>query len=123
MYLKRRGDALSKFGNAHVLHDDSVGPGLGNRRQRLLSFEEFVVENQRIERDEPLHPTSVQRLHHLREFRQPKANLGPGSKMSEPKVYCVSPSFDSRLELRPITRRAHQFGFFPDAFHGALSTI
>src|SRR5215475_12913308 len=117
MYLKRRGDALSKFGNAHVLHDDSVGPGLGNRRQRLLSFEEFMVENQRIERDEPLHPTSMQRLHHLREFCESKANFGPGGKMFEPKIHRVSASFDSRLELWPISRRAHQFGFFPDALH------
>src|SRR5215831_2621562 len=43
--------------------------------------------------------------------------------MFEPKVHRVSPGFDSRLELRPIPRRAHQFGFFPDALHSAISTI
>ena len=46
--------------DADILHDDRVGAGLGDRRQRARGFVQFVVEDQRVEGDVALDAAPVQ---------------------------------------------------------------
>jgi hypothetical protein len=111
VHFKRWDNAPSQLGHPDVLYNDGVCSGLGDGDKGPLRFTEFVVEYQRIERDEPLDATGVQRLHHLREFGQLKADLGPGAEMSEPKIHRIGARLHGGFELRPVAGRAHQFGF------------
>ncbi len=77
---------------------------------RMRGLVEFVVEDQRVEGDVALDAAGVQGAHHLRQFRQRKADLGPRREMLEAEVDRVRAGLDGGVQLRPVAGRAHDFG-------------
>ena len=87
-----RRDLARQRDSRPVLHDDRVGPGLGDRRERAGRGLQFVVEDQRVEGDVALDAAAVQRSHHLRQFGQREANLARAVKCLSPKYTASAPA-------------------------------
>ena len=110
MDLQLGRDLAGQAGDAHILHNDRVGSGLGDRSQRAGSLLKLVVEDQRVESYIALCAALVQVAHHFRQLGERKAYLGPRTKMLQPEVDRISPGLDRGVQLGPVASRTHHFG-------------
>ena len=78
--------------------------GASRRRQ-------LVVEDQRVEGDVTAHGAAVQLAHHVRHLVEREPDLRAGAEVTEAEVDGVGPGLHGGAQLRPVARRAHQFGY------------
>ena len=105
-------DAACQAHNARVLDDQRVGAGFGDRGNRPGGLGQFVLEYQGVEGNEAFHPAGVERAENLGQFGEREADLGSCREVLEAEVDRIGPGFDSGAELRPVSGRTHDLGFW-----------
>lgn len=111
-------DLLGELRDAHILHDDRVGVGFGNAGDGAGGFVELGVEDEGVKGDVAFDAAGVQGAHDVGQFVEVEADFGAGGKGAQPKVDGVGSGFDRGVELRPVARGAHDFGFWVAVYHG-----
>ena len=97
--------------NPHVLHDGGVHAGGNDRTQIIFRINQFILENQRVERGIPFDPATVQKLHEPRQ-----AGCGeivrphPRVEFFEAEINRIRAVFDGGPGALPVARRCKQFG-------------
>ena len=104
-------DLLRQFEDAEVLHDDGVGPGFGDSRQRAGGLLQLMLEDQRVEGDVAFDAAAVEGPHDLGQFVEVESDFGAGGEMLQAEVDGVGAGLDGGVELRPVSGRTHDFGF------------
>ena len=100
--VQARRDFTRELHRGPILHNDRVGARLSDRRQPPRSLVQFVVEDQRVERDVALHAPSMQRAEDLRQLCQRKAGFGARREVREAEVDRIRARFDRGVQLRPV---------------------
>ncbi len=95
-------------------------PACGDLRQRVRGFVQFVVEDERIERDVALDAAPVQGRHDLRQFGQRKPHLGARREVFEPEIHGVRAGLDRGTQLWPVSGGTHDFRF-TEGGHGTTT--
>ena len=80
---------------------------------------QFVIEDERVERDEALDAAPVQGAHHFRQFGERKPDLGARGEMVQAEIDRVRARFDGGAQLRPVSGRTHDFGLTAN-YHGGF---
>ena len=97
--------------NPHVLHDGGVHAGGDDRAQIIFRINQFVLKNQRVERDVTLDSATVQKLHELRQIgRGEIVRPHPRVKFFEAEVNRIRAVFDGGPGALPVAGRRKQFG-------------
>ena len=110
MQLHVRGDLPSQPHHAVILHDHRVHAGLHDGGDGPRGFPQLVLENQRVESDESSHASRVQSPHHVGQLFQRKSGFRPRGKMFQAEIDRIRAGFNGRVQLRPISGRAHDLG-------------
>ena len=58
----------------------------------------------------PRTPRRCRVRHRLRQFVQRKSHLGPRREVLQSEIHRIRAGFDGRAQLRPVSRRTHDFG-------------
>ena len=97
--------------NPHVLHDGGVHAGGNDRAQIIFRINQFILKNQRVERDVTFDPAPVQKFHELRQVgRGEIVRAHPRVEFFEAEINRVRAVFDGGSDALPVARRRKQFG-------------
>ena len=116
-------DAAGKRQHAQVLNNQRVCASVGNGADRSRRLSEFMLENQRVERNVAANAPPVKGSHYFRQFFQREPDLRPCREVLQPEVNRIGARFNGSVQLRPVAGRTHDFRLLPSAPAGWNSGV
>ena len=121
---KIRREPADQPADAHVLHDGGIHAGGDDGAQVFLGVGQFVLEDQRVERDVALHAAPMQELHQLRQIGVGEiVRPHPGVELVQAEVNRIRAVLDGGLGAIPIAGGREQLRRMADGRRAEGGTV